>query len=377
MCGEAGGSRSLTRPRKGPSPRVRGSPPRDHELTRSHGSIPACAGKPWRSCDRGSRCRVHPRVCGEARHARRRCSFLHGPSPRVRGSRVETSRVASPRAGPAAACAGNGADRDDSKDVNRQVHPRRVRGQLPLQAPVRTSGSIPACAGKPPAHARSDQHDEVHPRVCGEAAAAQDAADQIEGPSPRVRGSLSRGWSMALPSRSIPACAGKPVRPGVQLPGAEVHPRVCGEAQGRMAGSVPVQGPSPRVRGSPGDGLRAVVLDGSIPACAGKPAQPAQSKSYERVHPRVCGEAILVIRHRYGMPGPSPRVRGSQGHRHAQGQRGGSIPACAGKPRIVHQPGTKHWVHPRVCGEAGAFRPHQSGVKGPSPRVRGSRLPLQ
>ena len=90
---------------------------------------------------------------------------------------------------------------------------------------------------------------------------------------------------------SIPACAGKPFGSASQGRRLRVHPRVCGEARidswrGRL-----IDGPSPRVRGSPspdGSGAHAV---GSIPACAGKPSIPRSITSRRRVHPRVCGEA--------------------------------------------------------------------------------------
>ena len=177
----------------------------------------------------------------------------------------------------------------------------------------------------------------VHPRVCGEASAAQAAPPAPRGPSPRVRGSLGEAVRRDGPDGSIPACAGKPRRSGLFRAVSGVHPRVCGEAALGVPDCVIICGPSPRpsprVRGS------RVVPDGeverlrSIPACAGKPRGWAPPMPSPRVHPRVCGEADIVIDPELSYTGPSPRVRGSRDGRRRGDQGPGSIPACAGKPR--------------------------------------------
>ena len=151
---------------------------------------------------------------------------------------------------------------------------------------------------------------------------------------------------------SIPACAGKPWPSG----GRE-HP-----------------------------GLR------SIPACAGKPSIWPAAGYPARVHPRVCGEALPRRVLSRGLPGPSPRVRGSRGSTVDRRLRQGSIPACAGKPicrvwlriigsvhpRVCGKPTTRRAapapmrVHPRVCGEASPPAGGDIARLGPSPRVRGS-----
>ena len=91
------------------------------------------------------------------------------------------------------------------------------------------------------------------------------------GPSPRVRGSHMNPAEPLDGRGSIPACAGKPHEDAHGYPLAEVHPRVCGEADYEEAARKPVPGPSPRVRGSPAWVAVAVPSSGSIPACAGKP----------------------------------------------------------------------------------------------------------
>ena len=70
---------------------------------------------------------VYPRVCGEAPELPDLLMVCDGLSPRVRGSRTSTGRIA------------------------------------------RSAGSIPACAGKPKSVGCPACLFEVYPRVCGEA----------------------------------------------------------------------------------------------------------------------------------------------------------------------------------------------------------------
>ena len=129
--------------------------------------------------------------------------------------------------------------------------------------------------------------------------------------SPRVRGSRAADAVGRCQPGSIPACAGKPSRPPTRNPAGRVHPRVCGEALGEIAEASDCQGPSPRVRGSPTASALQCPCPGSIPACAGKPAAQARAVNLPAVHPRVCGEAPGRIPARAASTGPSPRVRGS------------------------------------------------------------------
>ena len=174
-------------------------------------------------------------------------------------------------------------------------------------------------------------------------------------------------------SGSIPACAGKPRTSEVSKRGWRVHPRVCGEALGVVVGQVDQRGPSPRVRGSHADPGRRGDRHGSIPACAGKPRRPRSGTTLLRVHPRVCGEARRPRDFARSSTGPSPRVRGSRRVPRVGHLGRGSIPACAGKPArasSIPRPGA---VHPRVCGEAHRHMTSPPRPRGPSPRVRGSR----
>ena len=178
---------------------------------------------------------VYPRVCGGAPGAAGSTNEVMGLSPRVRGSR------------------------------------HRFLGPDGLQ------GSIPACAGEPPAatirvYPRWRSWPAwVYPRVCGGAAA------------------LHR--SRRCRRRSIPACAGEPAVSRRRKTGQGVYPRVCGGA----------------LRGV----LDGVARLGSIPACAGEPWSLQGQDNKSEVYPRVCGGAALMVLQPQRSLGLSPRVRGS------------------------------------------------------------------
>ena len=105
VCGEAARLVDQVSGGTGPSPRVRGSPRARRRRAPRGGSIPACAGKPRRASTGLPVYRVHPRVCGEATNRQEVVMFRKGPSPRVRGSRARL-RLGSASGGSIPACAG-------------------------------------------------------------------------------------------------------------------------------------------------------------------------------------------------------------------------------------------------------------------------------
>ena len=168
VCGEAIRRGTQSACGAGPSPRVRGSHAAPRVIRVGLGSIPACAGKPSAGGPNRPGARVHPRVCGEAGVRRTVGERRRGPSPRVRGSPVvQALRLAA--VGSIPACAGKPARPNVPRDSG-AVHPRvcgeafcsavrgarrsgpspRVRGSQCCQVGrARRCGSIPACAGKP------------------------------------------------------------------------------------------------------------------------------------------------------------------------------------------------------------------------------------
>ena len=71
-------------------------------------------------------------------------------------------------------------------------------------------------------------------------------------------------------------------------------------------------GLSPLVRGNQRAQWQALAAAGSIPACAGEPRMRAHEAGRPKVYPRLCG----------GNPGPGA----------PDAARARSIPACAGEP---------------------------------------------
>ena len=138
------------------------------------------------------------------------------------------------------------------------------------------------------------------------------------------------------------------------------------------------QGLSPRVRGNRYLRSAAISFDRSIPACAGEPPDAHIQNCVLRVYPRVCGGTLAGRGIGQWMSGLSPRVRGNLPVSTIAMSAHGSIPACAGEPRLL---GTTHClsrVYPRVCGGTPVdFKVEDFKVEdleqGLSPRVRGNR----
>ena len=153
----------------------------------------------------------------------------------------------------------------------------RVRGNLASPSMIITRmGSIPACAGEPPAPCSALLPDPVYPRVCGGILQKLVITHTVPGLSPRVRGIRRRCPFRYCPQRSIPACAGESCK---SLRNAEDNcsrsiPACAGEPPHAVQASDTVlKGLSPRVRGNL-QNLRPSPEDKrswSIPACAGEP----------------------------------------------------------------------------------------------------------
>ena len=153
-------------------------------------------------------------------------------------------------------------------------------------------GLIPAWAGKTLINVTQRSISKAHPRVGGENWAWLPMRMTIVGSSPRGRGKLTWFSLCSLPSRLIPAWAGKTLPMCLSL-----H---C------------ITGSSPRGRGK--QDPRAVVADiaGLIPAWAGKTTIVKLRATGVRAHPRVGGENLFAGNKKMGVLGSSPRGRGKQ-----------------------------------------------------------------
>ena len=231
---------------------------------------------------------------------------------------------------------------------------------------------IPACAGNSLRHRDTIFAWPVHPRVCGEQIAPGSENRCLTGSSPRVRGTARAVDPPAERLRFIPACAGNRLPMLMSSLTTAVHPRVCGEQAVTSVLPKVSLGSSPRVRGTGAFRFSRSAEMRFIPACAGNRGRQQELGSGSTVHPRVCGEQIVVNAHIRQSRGSSPRVRGTDFLPPGAHSRYRFIPACAGNSDRCWWRHSWWSVHPRVCGEqlvplALAFR-----VFGSSPRVRGT-----
>ena len=315
----------------GSSPRVRGKRGRGREGRRLRGLIPACAGKTTEPTPSRENWRAHPRVCGENAYSRATRSASSGSSPRVRGKLVQ-------------------------------------QGQILVR-----HGLIPACAGKTLRLLGRRRGPGAHPRVCGENQVLRVAVDPESGSSPRVRGKQEGAGGEPCRVGLIPACAGKTGSPASLTSGGRAHPRVCGENEGALRSVLARWGSSPRVRGKLTPITIVAIPTRLIPACAGKTVRDRSRAAADRAHPRVCGENALVVWENVEGAGSSPRVRGKPIRSFTASRTLRLIPACAGKTLFSGRPGIQAAAHPRVCGENARVSVCGTVGVGSSPRVRGKR----
>ena len=189
----------------------------------------------------------HPRACGELGVDAARLTRPDGSSPRMRGThRASGPRCAWRRIIPAHA--GNSSSRR-LLSAECADHPRAC-GELVSWLPV--DGSLGGSS-----------------RACGELFSVALKPGSIPGSSPRMRGTLvcvSRDRSR---SRIIPAHAGNSRAALFPAATALDHPRACGELTDAAAAILPIDGSSPRMRGTLRASAVGALVCRIIPAHAG------------------------------------------------------------------------------------------------------------
>ena len=250
--------------------------------------------------------------------------------------------------------------------------PRARGAETECPSAVRTSGTIPACAGSRRALLGGCWQSRDHPRVRGEQPDRVARCLPNPGPSPRARGADRPRRRDGRQRRTIPACAGSSHSSGPRKSLPWDHPRVRGEQAFHALGVMPSAGPSPRARGAAGRLAVGLGWRGTIPACAGSrpPARGRARTSWD--HPRVRGEQIPVDGGYAINTGPSPRARGADRHAGPLRDQKGTIPACAGSSAGGSGGRGLGWDHPRVRGEQDPPVRVRGGGVGPSPRARGA-----
>ena len=251
----------------------------------------------------------------------------------------------------------------------------RVRGKLADRvAGHGARGIIPARAGKTGGGRCGGPPRADHPRACGEneALAASDATDK--GSSPRVRGKRNECTGHPVVQGIIPARAGKTAPTSMTARSRTDHPRACGENWAPWTRVSTLWGSSPRVRGKLLELLGDPGAAGIIPARAGKTADRHYTASLTTDHPRACGENVTWDPAIADRPGSSPRVRGKHAFAPWDDCPAGIIPARAGKTSRTTSASGSATDHPRACGENRLRGFSRVRAWGSSPRVRGKLL---
>ncbi len=352
-CGEHGRSGRVRPAFGGPSPRMRGTLGVVGQVLDVGRSIPAHAGNTQTGEAWLDDSAVHPRACGEHRYPPPVSIAVSGPSPRMRGTR-SVVRFFRRMGGPS-------------------PRMRGTRGSARIS--VTPGRSIPAHAGNTWTRRAFSCPAAVHPRACGEHPPAAAVPPAAHGPSPRMRGTRNRGAPSMVSIRSIPAHAGNTLTKTNMLSRQTVHPRACGEHRIFWCRRMVARGPSPRMRGTPRRSSATAHSGRSIPAHAGNTTRFLLAVWGFPVHPRACGEHNKKECLWTSMSGPSPRMRGTPPTTKLVEGQLRSIPAHAGNTRISMFRSFHCAVHPRACGEHALRLPPRGVVAGPSPRMRGTRIP--
>ena len=335
--------------------------------------IPAHAGK-TRKLGSRTRCRwAHPRSRGENDAGWWTVQLGRGSSPLTRG-KPRRWLIENVRGGLIPAHAGKTVQVNRVKDQPR-AHPRSrgenisqstcvmsPRGSSPLTRGKRYAGCVGRCVvGLIPAHAGKTLIAPVmppvgwaHPRSRGENSTSRSWALPSTGSSPLTRG--KRPGPPEIESRLglIPAHAGKTTASPGESAARPAHPRSRGENLVEDCSPFVIAGSSPLTRGKRGRHRCHKLLDGLIPAHAGKTDDHNRGRDYPRAHPRSRGENALGITTCTPAPGSSPLTRG--------------------KLDSVVWISYLRWLIPAHAGKTAAQVVGLDGIKGSSPLTRGKQI---
>ena len=378
------------RVRRGSSPLTRGKRDHAHEVRQGGRLIPAHAGKTPVPVLGPLPGRAHPRSRGENdRDVATAVSFT-GSSPLTRGKPF-VMPTAKPLEGLIPAHAGKTGGRWTSS-TRPGAHPRSrgenvyvsdatpvVGGSSPLTRGKLKQGVhdfvgmglIPAHAGKTPSRKSRADRSRAHPRSRGENHTGRWAGRGLQGSSPLTRGTLRTLRAAAAGVGLIPAHTGKTASSKSHRPRTRAHPHSCGENVTLLPQQSAQPGSSPLTRGK----LRVVragqVVDGLIPAHAGKTRRSRRARSRRGAHPRSCGENPSMPGGTYVDEGSSPLTRGKPAAPRGAEVRDGLIPAHAGKTRPRSRRYGTSRAHPRSCGENAWPSYNDTFGEGSSPLMRG------
>ena len=274
---------------------------------------------------------VHPHVCGERAVTGRPLLSRNGSSPRLWGT---------------------------------------PRGR---QGPGAQYRFIPTSVGN--AHKGDGCHPgrAVHPHVCGEREIKDTRARREAGSSPRLWGTHRNERLEAIRLRFIPTSVGNaPLQKAIRGMCA-VHPHVCGERKRASHYADEFDGSSPRLWGTLGIAADGFAAGRFIPTSVGNALLSRMLAIPGPVHPHVCGERQIAIMRSVAPCGSSPRLWGTQRIISAYIVKIRFIPTSVGNARIRNGQGGKGPVHPHVCGERSWAVIFFAAIYGSSPRLWGTR----
>ena len=231
---------------------------------------------------------------------------------------------------------------------------------------------IPAWAGNSLPRSDIPLRIPVHPRVGGEQVIRGNMGNPLNGSSPRGRGTVPPARAAPGPVRFIPAWAGNRFLPSRCWYQRSVHPRVGGEQVRALVNGDISSGSSPRGRGTAGVTTGADRPRRFIPAWAGNRAALRAVTGLAAVHPRVGGEQCAGGAVNRRDSGSSPRGRGTVLHNCPCATLRRFIPAWAGNSGAEWQQFFTVAVHPRVGGEQAFRNAALRQFSGSSPRGRGT-----
>ena len=193
------------------------------------------------------------------------------------------------------------------------------------------AGSSPLTRGKPRLERGSPGEWWLIPAHAGKTLGAFLAPIIEQGSSPLTRG--KRRASPLLPGTPglIPAHAGKTSARSRRMNAPRAHPRSRGENSRSHLRVCAQAGSSPLTRGKHDARLAGEILEGLIPAHAGKTARMGTTRVRRRAHPRSRGENRSVTSRSPSTRGSSPLTRGKPLRVRQAREREGLIPAHAGK----------------------------------------------
>ncbi len=172
------------------------------------------------------------------------------------------------------------------------------------------TGIIPALAGNTSRTIRTATRTWDHPRACGEHYVGGGDRANLEGSSPRLRGTPKHADPQGRFGGIIPALAGNTTAYASIHHTCKDHPRACGEHEPKEGDRFTATGSSPRLRGT----LLMIV--------------PVIGLPWD--HPRAYGEHSRDRLHAGCGRGSSPRLRGTPRGLELDGQHRGIIPALTG-----------------------------------------------